>query len=114
MLAYLVSAALVGAVVPAPVDETGIAFQDGPRLVLARRLAPAQVELFYPELGRSVVAGQDDSAIIRYRGTQLDDLLTTLGLRLVRPLMPAAGLYRVADARGSDDGLALAARLAPH
>ncbi|MFO0611059.1 MAG: S8 family serine peptidase [Polyangiaceae bacterium] len=112
---------LIGLVVPslataAPTDRAS--FLDGGRRVEVLRRGPAderaapaaeglsgrwsRVEITFPRYA-PVGALVDETAILTVDpGTDLEDALAGAGVEVVRPLMPAAGLYLVRDTTGGD------------
>lgn len=82
-----------------------VSLRDGNRTIAAERLGPDRVRLTWAN-GRSAVAGFGPHAIARLPDGPTPDL------EVVRPLMATADLYLVRSTRPTEDGLALAARLA--
>lgn len=114
-----------------PIANTRASFVDSGRRVEVLRRGPAlsvadqhmvaaapnlggkwsRVELTYP--GNAPIAALvDETAIVTLEpGTDPEAALEGMGVELVRPLMPGAGLYLVRDATGGD-GVDASARLA--
>ncbi|MGK4002499.1 S8 family serine peptidase [Sorangium sp. So ce1036] len=121
----LIAAALLGgvagtgdALAGAPAAPGASWFMDGERRVAVERLGPARldaagralapVRLRYAD-GRAVQASVGATAIVQIEpGAEAS--LAAAGVQVVRPLMPAIGLWLVRDS-GGGDGLDVAARL---
>ncbi|MEE8409090.1 MAG: S8 family serine peptidase [Myxococcota bacterium] len=108
-----------------PTGDNLVEYLEGDLRVLAERVDGAvraargtnhrAVLLRYPDLDLEVPAAVDRYAIATTRThdpAEAATLMTQLGATLVRPLMPAAGLWLISG-REHEDGLATAARLTP-
>ncbi len=95
-----------------PVSKTEV-YRDGTNRVAAQRQPDGRVRLTWPD-GRFATAGIGPHAIAHLPASakRASDLGDLADLIVVRPLMASADLYLVRSARPSEDGLALAARLA--
>ncbi len=106
-----------------PAGRAGLAgerllFTDGARQVEAIRREPVEpnrpcaVRLVYPDVGVAADAAVDRYALAAVvAGAEVDARWASLGVRPVRVLLPAAGIWLV-ESTGTEDGLAIADRLA--
>lgn len=104
-LALVLSASPITAAEPAAAEPT-LRWGDDGRTVLVERLRPVvgaargAVRLGFDD-GREVIAEIDGTAIVRIAPGD-EDAIAAEGVRLVRPLMPRAGLWLVEDTTGGD------------